>query len=236
MEPIVILLVIGIVVRNLLDLSSMTRTSYVFDACYAVLLLVVGLAEIVTGSHAVFGYASVVLAIVWSLAGFYRYKKRPAPPVRPTKTLGFVSLVSFVAFFFILMIALNENVLNEATSSVSGSASSLMLCAFTSQRIPTNCTPVPDDQKERVITAIRQAHAAQTPSHGKQQRQYVLKIMKSENGRSVTTKCFVLVEYEDFESSLYLLPIETGKNCTGETFKYAAGSIRLQNFLRPANQ
>jgi hypothetical protein len=154
----------------------------------------------------------------------------------PTKTLGFVALVSFVAIFFILWFVLNENVLNEATSSVSGSASSLMLCEFKSQRIPTNCAPLPDDQKERVITAIRQAHAAPTPSHGKRQREYVLKIMKSGNGDSVTTKCFVLVEYEDFESSLYLLPIKTGENCSGETFKYAAGSIRLQNFLRPADQ
>jgi hypothetical protein len=153
----------------------------------------------------------------------------------PTKTLGFVALVSFVAIFFILWIVLNENVLSEATSSVSDSVSSLMLCEFKSQRMPTNCAPLPDDQKERVITAIRQAHAAPTPSHGKTQREYFL-IVNSGNGDSVTTKCFVLAEYEGFESSLYLLPIKTGKNCSGETFKYAAGSIRLQNFLRPADQ
>jgi steroid 5-alpha reductase family enzyme len=79
MEPIIVLLVIAIIVRILLDLSSMTRPSYVFDACYAVLFLAVGLAEFVTGGQALVGYVSIVLGIVWSLLGFYRYKKRTRP-------------------------------------------------------------------------------------------------------------------------------------------------------------
>jgi len=76
MEPTVVFLVIAIIVRILLDLSSIIRPSYVFDACYAVLFLAVGLAEFVMAGQTLVGYVSIALGIVWSLFGFYRYKKR----------------------------------------------------------------------------------------------------------------------------------------------------------------
>jgi hypothetical protein len=87
MEPTVVFLVIAIIVRILLDLSSIARPSYVFDACYAVLFLAVGLAEFVMGGYALFGYASIVLAIVSSLLGFYRYRRRRAPPLKDDRTI-----------------------------------------------------------------------------------------------------------------------------------------------------
>ena len=76
MDPIIVFLVIALIVRILLDLSSGIRPSYVFDACYAVLFLAIGLAEFMMGGYALFGYTSIVLAIVFSLLGFYRYKQQ----------------------------------------------------------------------------------------------------------------------------------------------------------------
>lgn len=76
MEPIVVLLVIAIIVRIVLDLSSMIRPSCVFDACYAVLFLAVGVAEFAMGGEALAGYVSIVLGVVCSFLGFYRYKKK----------------------------------------------------------------------------------------------------------------------------------------------------------------
>lgn len=79
MDLIIVFLVIALIVRIMLDLSSMIRPSYVFDACYAVPFLVVGLAEFVMGDQAVFGCVSIVLGIASSLFGFHRYKKQLRP-------------------------------------------------------------------------------------------------------------------------------------------------------------
>jgi hypothetical protein len=155
--------------------------------------------------------------------------------VTRANALWSIGAISFVAIVLIARMVLNESVLSSATNSVSGSATSVMLCEFTSNRMPTRCTGLADKQKESAIKAIRSAHEAQPPGHGIRKTEYVLKIGNSDNGE-VATKCFVIVEYAGFERDLYLLPIKTGKNCSGETFDYAAGSIRVENFLHPPNQ
>jgi hypothetical protein len=144
-------------------------------------------------------------------------------------------LALFAAAFFIVRNTLNQNVLDDATSSVSGSVTSLMLCEAKSDRIPTKCAPLADDKKEQAITAIRRAQKADPPGHCNQQSAYVLKIVESGDGEGATTKCFSLIECAGFESDLYLRRIRTGKNCSGETFKVVGGSIRLENFLRSGN-
>ncbi len=80
MEPVVILLLVGIAIRIVLDLSSMTRPGYAFDACYTVLFFIVGLVEIAVDHQDIFGYASIALAAMWGAVGLYRYKKQRGPP------------------------------------------------------------------------------------------------------------------------------------------------------------
>ncbi len=147
---------------------------------------------------------------------------------------SFVLLV-FVAAVLAWRFAINRNLAADAASSVSGQVTSILLCELISNRMPTGCVPLEEQKKERAITAVRQGSAAEAPSHGIRKSEYLLKI-NSTSGAKLRTECFVLVEYAGFAQELYLLPIRTGENCTGDTFKYAPGSIRVKNFLRPENQ
>jgi hypothetical protein len=99
-----------------------------------------------------------------------------------------------------------------------------------SNEIPTGCAPVVD--VDEVAKQIRQAHKSEPPSHGERKREYFLKIISGAHDSVVVTACFVLVEYVGIERELYLWKVETEKNCSGQTFKYGAGSVRISNFLR----
>lgn len=76
MELVTIILLIGVVLRVLLDLTSLNRSSYIFDALYVVLFGVVAIVLLSADLRDVFGYACIAIAVVWGLFGFYKYKRR----------------------------------------------------------------------------------------------------------------------------------------------------------------
>ena len=80
MDTIAKILLVGLVIRIVLDLSSMSRPWYVFDAIYMALFLILGLVQIATDPQSVFGYFYIVVAIVFGSLGIYRYKKQHSAP------------------------------------------------------------------------------------------------------------------------------------------------------------
>ncbi len=77
MEPFLIVLVIGIILKTVLDLSSLVRQSYIFDILYGILFVVMGGIMLMKDSHDIFGYISLVAAIGWGGYGIRQYVKRP---------------------------------------------------------------------------------------------------------------------------------------------------------------
>jgi hypothetical protein len=75
MNLFVLTLIGGIVIRTILDLSSLDRSSHIFDALYVGLFAVMGAVMLVQNSTDIFGYVSFVVAIGWGGFGFYKYKK-----------------------------------------------------------------------------------------------------------------------------------------------------------------
>ena len=76
MELFALALIGGIVIRTILDLSSLDRSSYIFDALYVILFAVMGIIMLLQNSTDIFGYASIVVSIGWGGFGFYKYKNR----------------------------------------------------------------------------------------------------------------------------------------------------------------
>ena len=76
MKLFVLALIGGIVIRTVLDLSSLDRSSRIFDALYVVLFAVMGIVMLVQNLTDIFGYASIVVAIGWGGFGFYKYKNQ----------------------------------------------------------------------------------------------------------------------------------------------------------------
>lgn len=77
MEPFLIVLVIGIILKTVLDLSSLVRQSYIFDILYGILFVVMGGIMLMKDPHDIFGYISLVAAIGWGGYGIRQYVKRP---------------------------------------------------------------------------------------------------------------------------------------------------------------
>jgi hypothetical protein len=103
------------------------------------------------------------------------------------------------------------------------------LCDLISNEIPQKCVPV--SHVDKVISQIRQAQKSQTPSHGIRKRASFLKIIRKTPDGTAKIACFVAAQYAGFEQEIYLLKISAGENCSGSTFKYEAGSLRIANFL-----
>lgn len=150
---------------------------------------------------------------------------------RARKFLAILAVLSCSAIVLIVYRA-NQSVLTDAIDSVSGSVTSMSLCDLESNRIPTSCTQISSEEEIDLANEIRRAQMAPPPSHGIRKKEQFLKISQKAIGGEVATTCFAMVEYDGFELELFLLRLETDKNCTGTTFKYGAGSIRLVNVLR----
>jgi hypothetical protein len=145
--------------------------------------------------------------------------------------LWFSVVFAVVAAMLAWRLAINRHLAGEAGNSVSGEVKSILLCALISNRMPTQCSPLDGQERERAVNALRQGSAAEAPGHGIRENEYMLKIVNATDGGNPRTECFVLVEYAGFAQDLYLLPIRAGENCAGDTFNYSLGSIKVKNFL-----
>jgi hypothetical protein len=140
--------------------------------------------------------------------------------------------ILFAAIFFARIFQEDQAVLDNVLSSVSTPPKSISLCAFASSDIPADCGSLNGEQVEIVSESLRQARRSPTPSHGSRKIAYFMKIAKEQKDAvSPEVRCFIAIEYVNFESELYLLPIETEEGCSGGRFKYLAGSAVTTNFL-----
>lgn len=136
-----------------------------------------------------------------------------------------------IIFILVLYISY-QRVLTDVTNSVTGKVQSISTCNLTSSwQIPRECEQHASTDALKIITALQHAEVAVTPSHGRRQKDLLLKIATNSKDTTIVVRCFVVVEYVNFKQELYLLPIETGENCSGGTFKYVAGSVKVDNFL-----
>jgi hypothetical protein len=154
-----------------------------------------------------------------------------------TRANMLLSLVALALFTSVLVwrFTINKSLSSEVAASVAGQVSSVMLCALVADKMPTSCVPLDKGQADQAINALRVGSTAETPSHGIRKSEHLFKIVNTTPNDSFT-KCFVLVEYVGFERDLYVLPVLTGKDCSGDTFKYAPGSVRIRNFLHSEKQ
>ena len=146
-------------------------------------------------------------------------------------------IVSFLLLALVTVLVirqmLNREVVDTTMKLVSQGEPSLTVCELKSNQISSSCKALEGDTRERALRAIRLGKSSEMPSHGSRVREYLLKVTNfSNNSSTKKTTCFVLAEYGGFESDLYLLPIDAGSDCSGGTFKYLVGAIRVSNFLR----
>lgn len=76
MDTILILLVVGVILRTVLDLLSLNKSSYIFDSLYSLFFCIAAVVLLSKNTGDWFGYLSLVLAGVWGLIGFNRYKNK----------------------------------------------------------------------------------------------------------------------------------------------------------------
>jgi len=69
-------LVLALVVRVVLDLFTLTRSNYFIDFVYCVLYLPVGVFLVVNGTHDLFGYLSIGIALFLAVKGWLEFKRR----------------------------------------------------------------------------------------------------------------------------------------------------------------
>jgi hypothetical protein len=68
------ILIGGLVVRTLLDLSTLTRSSPLISALYTILYGGLGSVILIDDHTNVFGYLTVIIGLGWALHGIYLYK------------------------------------------------------------------------------------------------------------------------------------------------------------------
>jgi hypothetical protein len=76
MNILVYILGIGLVVRTLLDLATLSRSNLVTDTLYTVLYGGLGVAILFDDLHSIYGYGAVVVAIGWAAHGIFRFRKK----------------------------------------------------------------------------------------------------------------------------------------------------------------
>ena len=74
MKIFVLTLVAAIVLRVFLDLSSLGRSSYLFNVLYVILFTAMGAVMFFQDSTDIFAYLSIVVAVIWGWFGYYKYK------------------------------------------------------------------------------------------------------------------------------------------------------------------
>lgn len=78
MNIVIFILVAGLVLRTLLDLATLNRSSLLTDVLYVVIYGVAGVAMVVDDPKSMFGYLGIVVAVVWAIYGFARYRNEVA--------------------------------------------------------------------------------------------------------------------------------------------------------------
>jgi hypothetical protein len=125
----------------------------------------------------------------------------------------------------------DDTFLAEVVQAMSEPGIAVSLCPVKCSSISAPCVAV--DQAETAIAQLRGATRANSPGHGQQSREYVLKI--TSGGDKPKNTCFLLVEYKGWEDRLYLSKIDTGQGCSETQFKYGVGTVSVGNFLRAGN-
>ena len=68
-------LILAIVIRVVLDLSGIVRSTYRLDGAYCVLFLFVSIVLLIKNQRDVFGYACIFLCVFWGLKAFFAFKR-----------------------------------------------------------------------------------------------------------------------------------------------------------------
>lgn len=75
MDTFVVVLVVGIVLRSLLDLTTLRGSNIVVDILYSTLFATLGGISLYKDHADKFGYVSIAVAAGWLVRGYFRYKK-----------------------------------------------------------------------------------------------------------------------------------------------------------------
>lgn len=75
MNVVISILVVGLVLRTVLDLATLNRSSLLTDVLYTVIYGACGVAMIAGDPRSVFGYLATVVAFMWAILGFLRYRR-----------------------------------------------------------------------------------------------------------------------------------------------------------------
>ena len=76
MKPILIILVVGIVIRNILDLMSINREYNKINFLYALVFFIIGIALFFQGTERFFSWACFFVAFIYMCIGIYKQMKR----------------------------------------------------------------------------------------------------------------------------------------------------------------
>lgn len=78
MNIVIFILVVGLALRTVLDLATLNNSNLITDVLYTVLYGSLGVVMLVGGQNSVFGYGAILIAMGWSIHGFFRFKKQMA--------------------------------------------------------------------------------------------------------------------------------------------------------------
>lgn len=86
MDTFVIVLIVGIVLRSLLDLTTLRGSNIVVDILYATLFATLGGIGLYKDYTDIFGYVSITIAAGWLVRGYFRYRKSQHGRLQPKGT------------------------------------------------------------------------------------------------------------------------------------------------------
>ena len=142
-----------------------------------------------------------------------------------------ISIVTTYCFFDSISNS-NQVLLDDLILSVSGTTISVALCKVFSNEISQNCIHMNEGSKNNFIKYVHQAKKSLRPGHSNVINMYLIKIaFTSEVEKTEKTNCFLVDELEG-EKDLYFSKIDSGKNCSNNSFKYLEGSVKVTNFLK----
>jgi hypothetical protein len=145
--------------------------------------------------------------------------------------LGIIITCVASYWFFESISNSNQMLLNDLTESVSGRVKSVAVCKVFSNEIPKECAYMSEDSKNNFVKYIHQAKKAFPLNHPKSINTYLIRIISIVGAENLERKnCFLVDEIEGVKD-LYFSRINSGENCSSNSFKYIGGSVSTFNFL-----